>query len=127
MIEPRRPNPEEPRPVSKHADAFTLKLPLEAALDACQAAIRAGNWKVMSTDGRDFLIKEQFGLVAMLFSYPTRAAILLHELSDSETRVELHGKIFGFGPLQSGRVRAALQRLRADIERAAANAVTVEA
>ena len=39
----------------------------------------------------------------------------------------LHGKIFGFGPLQSGRVRAALARLRGEIERAAASAATVDA
>jgi hypothetical protein len=105
--------------VSKHADALTLPLPLETAIQVCQAAIRGGNWKVMSTDGRNFLIKEQFGLTAMLLSYPARAAILLHDVSATETRVELHGSIFGFGPLQAGRVRAALLRLRGDIERAA--------
>jgi len=111
--------------LSKHADSLTLKLPIDAAVAACQAAIRAGNWKIMSTDGHNFLIKEQFGLVAMLFSYPTRAAILLREQSEGETRVDLHGSIFGFGPLQSGRVRAALARLRGEIERAAAS-VTVD-
>jgi hypothetical protein len=126
MIEPRRIRNEEPRPLSKHADSLTLKLPIDAAIAACRAAIRAGNWKIMNTDGRNFLIKEQFGLVAMLMSYPTRAAILLHEESEGETRVDLHGSIFGFGPIQSGRVRAALGRLRAEIERAAAS-VAVEA
>jgi hypothetical protein len=126
MIEPRRSKPEEPDVLSKHADSLTLALPMDAAIAACQAAIRAGNWKIMSTDGRNFLVKEQFGLVAMLMSYPTRAAILLHDRSEAETRVELHGSIFGFGPIQSGRVRAALARLRAEIERAAAS-VAVEA
>jgi hypothetical protein len=126
MIEPRRRPTEDARALSKHADSLTLALPLDAAAAACQAAIRAGNWKIMSTDGRNFLIKEQFGLVAMLMSYPTRAAILLHERSETETRVELHGSIFGLGPLQGGRVRTALARLRADIERAAAQ-VAVDA
>jgi hypothetical protein len=126
MIEPRRSPSEEPDAVSKHADSLTLALPIDAAVAACQAAIRAGNWKIMRSDGRNFLIKEQFGLVAMLMSYPTRAAILLHEVSGTETRVDLHGSIFGFGPIQSGRVRAALARLRGEIERAAAN-VAVDA
>jgi hypothetical protein len=126
MIEPCRPKPPEPRSLSKHADTLTLPLSLEAAVDACQAAFRAGNWKIMNTDGRNFLVKEQFGLVTMLFSYPSRAAILLRDVSETETRVELHGSIFGFGPLQSRRVRVALERLRADIERAA-NAVKADA
>lgn len=119
MIEPRRPAPRETRRLSRHADTITLKLPLEAAIDVCQAAIRASNWKIMNTDGRNFLLKEQFGLVSMLLSYPSKAAILVHDVSDTETRIELHGSIFGFGPLQKGRVRAALARLRGEIEQAA--------
>jgi hypothetical protein len=107
--------------LSKHADTLTLPLPLEAAVDVCQAAFRAGNWKIMNTDGRNFLVKEQFGLVTMLLSYPSRAAILLRDVSETETRIELHGSIFGFGPLQSRRVRVALERLRAGIERAASS------
>ena len=122
MIEPRRSKPRKPAALSKHADSLTLALPIDAAIAVCQAAIRAGNWKIMSTDGRNFLIKEQFGLVAMLMSYPARAAILLREKSETETQVDLHGSIFGFGPIQSGRVRAALARLRAQIEHAAASA-----
>lgn len=125
MIEPRRPPPPEPHLLSRHTDSLTLPFPLEAAVDVCRSAVTLGNWKIMNTDGRNFLVKEQFGLVAMLMSYPTRAAILLHEISEDETRVELHGSIFGFGPLQTRRVRAALERLRGDIERAAA-AVTAE-
>ena len=119
MIEPHRPQPRETRRLSKAADTITLTLPLEAAVDVCQAAIRAGNWKVMNTDGRNFLLKEQFGIVSMLFSYPSKAAILVRDVSDTETRIELHGSIFGFGPLQKGRVRAAVARLRAEIEHAA--------
>ncbi|MGE5146660.1 MAG: hypothetical protein ACM3N5_07915 [Candidatus Eiseniibacteriota bacterium] len=105
--------------MSRAADTITLPLPAEAAIGACQMAIRAGNWKIMNTDGRNFLIKEQFGLVSMLFSYPTKAAILVRDESDGETRIELHASIFGFGPLQKGRVRAALARLRGEIEQAA--------
>ncbi|HEX7006762.1 MAG TPA: hypothetical protein VF274_06475 [Alphaproteobacteria bacterium] len=113
-------------PVSKHAETITLPLPVEAAVEACQEALRAGNWKITNTDGRNFLVKESFGLVSTLLSYPTRAAVLVRDQSDNETRIELHGSIFGFGPLQSRRVRAAIARLRADIERAAA-AVTADA
>ena len=119
MIEPRRPTPSEPRLLSRHTDSLTLPFPLETAVDVCRSAIGAGNWKIMNTDGRNFLVKEQFGLVAMLMSDPARAAILLRDVSETETQVELHGSIFGFGPLQTRRVRAALERLRADIERAA--------
>ena len=122
MIEPRRPISEDSSPVARHADSFTMDLPLETAVDVCRAALMAGNWKVMNTDGRNFLVKEQFGLFAMLLSYPSRAAILLRDHSDSETQVDLHGSIFGFGPLQTRRVRAALMRLRGDIERAASAA-----
>jgi hypothetical protein len=118
MIEPRRPIPRSSR-LSRHADTITLNLPLEAAVDACKAAIRAGNWKIQNTDGRNFLVKEQFGIVTMLFSYPSKAAILVRDVSDTETRIELHTSIFGFGPLQNRRVRAALARLRGEIEQAA--------
>lgn len=112
--------------MSKHTDSMTLALPIDAAAAACRTALQAGNWKIMRTDGRNFLIKEQFGLVSMLMSYPTRGAVLLHEQSENQTRVDLHGSIFGFGPIQKGRVRAALARLRGEIERAAA-ATSVDA
>ena len=97
MIEPRRPPLRETRRLSRAADTITLNLPLEAAIDVCRAAIRAGNWKIMNTDGRNFLLKEQFGIVSMLLSYPSKAAILVRDVSDTETRIELHGSIFGFG------------------------------
>jgi hypothetical protein len=105
--------------LSRHADTITLKLPLEAAIDACWMAIRAGNWKIMNTDGRNFLVKEQFGLVSMLLSYPAKAAILVRDETDGATLIELHASVFGFGPIQKGRARAALARLRGEIEQAA--------
>ncbi len=106
------------RPMSRHSDKFMLPLPLLEAAGACRAVIEADRWRVLDADpeSRYFLIKEPFDPIAMLFHQRSKVAIFLYEEPGEATRVELHGALFGLGPLPRRRVRKVTGGLRQAIE-----------
>ncbi len=102
--------------MSRASIGFTLPLSLPAAGETVSRAFVAGRWKVLDEGGTHFLAREEIDILSRLFRHPGKIAIFLHEQSDDETRVELHGSIFGIGPLQKSRIRKTLAAFRGALE-----------
>ena len=64
-------------------------------------------------------MRQNVTLFDRLYKYPSDCAIFLQRENPRLTRIELHGRIRGFGPLQRRRVIRAIETLRAAIESAA--------
>ncbi len=105
--------------MSKASLIFTLPLSPPAVGELVSRAFVAGRWKVLDDGGINFLAREQIDFLSRFFRHPSKIAVFLREQSGDETRVELHGSIYGIGPLQKFRVRKTLAAFRRVIEDAA--------
>ncbi len=82
-------------------------------------AAEANGWRIKDSDPEHFYLTQQISLLDRFYRYPSDCAIFLHREKSRKTRIELFGRIRGFGPLQMRRVKAALNELKAAIETAA--------
>lgn len=98
--------------MSRASISFTLPLSPAAVGEVVSRAFVAGRWKVLDDGGTHFLAREEIDLLSRLFRHPSKVAVFLREQPEGETRVELHGSIFGIGPLQKSRVRKTLAAFR---------------
>ena len=105
--------------MSKFQDTFTLPLPIDATHAACMAAAEADGWSVKDSDPQHFYLSQQINLLDRMYRYPSDCAIFLHREKARKTRVDLFGRIRGFGPLQMRRVKKAVKEIQAAIETAA--------
>ncbi len=105
--------------MSKSQDTFTLPLSVDAVHAVCMEAAEANGWRIKDSDPEHFYLTQQISLLDRFYRYPSDCAIFLHREKPRKTRVELFGRIRGFGPLQMRRVKAALNELKAAIETAA--------
>jgi len=86
----------------------------------CIEAAQMDGWRIQDSDQEHFYLRQHVTLFDRLYKYPSDCAIFLHREKARLTRIELHGRIRGFGPLQKHRVIRALEHLRAAIERTVA-------
>ncbi len=105
--------------MSRASLIFTLPLSPAAVGELVSRALVAGRWKVLDDGGINFLAREEIDILSRFFRHPGKIAVFLREESGDETRVELHGSIFGIGPLQKSRIRKILAAFRGAIEDAA--------
>lgn len=104
--------------MSKISESFELSLDIDAVWEVIRGVVESGDWTIHSVDRASFFVREPSDMLSRLFRHPTRVAIFLHEQSEHETRIALHGSIFGFGPMQKARVRKVLARLRHKLDAA---------
>ncbi len=102
--------------MSRASLKFTLPLSATAIGEAVSRALVAGRWKVLDDGGTHFLAREEIDLLSRFFRHPSKIAVFLREQSHDETLVELHGSIFGLGPLQKSRIRKTLAAFRGALE-----------
>ncbi len=102
--------------MSRASLEFTFPLSAPAVGEAVSRALVAGRWKVLDDGGTHFLAREEIDLLSRLFRHPSKIAVFLRERSDDETLVQLHGSIFGLGPLQKSRIRKTLAAFRGALE-----------
>jgi hypothetical protein len=102
--------------MSKSQDAFTLPLSVDTVHAACMQAAEADGWRIKDSDPEHFYLTQQISLLDRFYRYPSDCVIFLHREKPRKTRVELFGRIRGFGPFQMRRVKAALGELKAAIE-----------
>ncbi|MHA1571068.1 MAG: hypothetical protein ACTSWM_04555 [Alphaproteobacteria bacterium] len=105
--------------MSKSQDTFTLNLPLDAVHAACLQAANVDGWVIKDSDPEHFFMRQQISFLDRLYRFPSECIIFLHREKPRKTRVELYGKIRGFGPLQMRRVKRALREMKTAIETAA--------
>ena len=105
--------------MSKSQDTFTLPLSLDAVHAVCIEAAEADGWNIKDSDLEHFYLSQKISLLDRLYRFPSDCAIFLHREKPRKTRVELFGRIRGFGPLQMSRVKRALAELKTAIETAA--------
>jgi len=106
--------------MSKHSDNFTLPVAASAAAAAVRSVLEDGRWKILDQSDASFFAQEPGDLLTRMYYHPSKVAMFLHPQDGDETMIELHGSIFGFGPLQKRRIRRVLAKLRDAIEEAAA-------
>ena len=104
--------------MSRAQDTFSIPIAIDAAHTVCIAAAQAGDWRIQDSDLEHFYLRQNVTLFDRLYKYPSDCAIFLHREKANVTRLELHGRIRGFGPLQKKRVVRAIESLRAAIETA---------
>ena len=104
--------------MAKVSESIELSLDIDAVWEVIRGVVESGDWTIHSVDRASFFVREPGDMFSRLFRHPTKVAIFLHEQSEHETRIALHGSIFGFGPMQKARVRKVLARLRQTIEAA---------
>lgn len=105
--------------MSKSQDTFTLPLSIDAAHAACIEAAETNGWRIKDSHLEHFYLSQQISILDRFYRYPSDCVIFLHREKPRKTRVELFGRIRGFGPLQMRRVKHALGELKAAIETAA--------
>ena len=105
--------------MSKSQDTLTLPLSIDAVHAACIEAAEANGWRIKDSDLEHFFLSQQISFLDRLYRFPSDCVIFLHREKPRKTRVELFGRIRGFGPLQMSRVKRALRELKAAIETAA--------
>jgi hypothetical protein len=105
--------------MSKSQDVFTLPLSVDAAHAACVEAAETDGWRIKDSDLEHFYLSQQISILDRFYRFPSDCVIFLHREKARKTRVELYGRIRGFGPLQMRRVKRALGELKAAIETAA--------
>jgi len=105
--------------MSRAQDSFSIPISVDAAHAACIEAAEHGGWQIQDSDLEHFYMRQNVTLFDRLYRYPSDCAIFLQREKPSLTRIELHGRICGFGPLQRRRVIRAIETLRAGIESAA--------
>lgn len=107
--------------MSRAQDSFSIPTSVDAAHAACIDAADKGGWQIQDSDLEHFYMRQNVTLFDRLYKYPSDCAIFLQREEPRLTRIELHGRIRGFGPLQRRRVIRAIETLRAAIESAAKN------
>lgn len=105
--------------MSKSQDSFTLPLSVDAVHAVCIEAAEADGWRIKDSDLEHFYLTQQISLLDRLYRFPSDCVIFLRREKPHKTRVELFGRIRGFGPLQMRRVKVALSGLKAVIENTA--------
>ncbi|MCZ6860382.1 MAG: hypothetical protein O7I42_08925 [Alphaproteobacteria bacterium] len=109
--------------MSKSQDTLTLPLSVDAVHAACIEAAKANGWRIKDSDLEHFFLSQQISFLDRLYRFPSDCVIFLHREKPRKTRVELFGRIRGFGPLQMSRVKRALGELKAAIEIAARDSI----
>lgn len=104
--------------MSKSQDVFTLPLSVDDAYAACLEASETDGWHIKNSDSKSFYLRQRINFLDRLYRYPAECVIFLRREKPRKTRVELFGRIRGFGPLQMRRVKRALRELKAAIETA---------
>jgi len=104
--------------MSRVQDSFSIQISIDAAHTACINAAQIANWRIHDSDLEHFYLRQNVSFFDRLYKYPSDCAIFLKREEARRTRVELHGRIRGFGPLQKRRVTRAVKSLRAAIEAA---------
>ena len=102
--------------MSKAQNSFVLPISVDAAHAACVLAAEQDGWTIHDSDLEHFYLRQQISLIDRFYRYPSDCAIFLQRHEPETTRIELHGYIRGFGPLQRRRVTKALEALRLAIE-----------
>ena len=105
--------------MSRAQDSFSIPVSLDDAHAICIDAADKDGWRIQDSDLEHFYMRQNVTLFDRLYKYPSDCAIFLHREKPRLTRIELHGRIRGFGPLQKRRVIRAVETLRAAIEIAA--------
>lgn len=102
--------------MSRVQDSFSIQISIDAAHTACINAAQVANWRIHDSDLEHFYLRQHVSFFDRLYKYPSDCAIFLSREEARRTRVELHGRIRGFGPIQKRRVSRAVRQLRAAIE-----------
>lgn len=102
--------------MSRAQDSFSIPVSVDDAHAICIEAADKDGWRIQDSDLEHFYLRQNVTLFDRLYKYPSDCAIFLHKEKPGLTRVELHGRIRGFGPLQKRRVNRAVETIRATIE-----------
>jgi hypothetical protein len=102
--------------MSRAQDSFSIPVSVDAAHAACIEAADKDGWRIQDSDLEHFYLRQNVTLFDRLYRYPSDCAIFLHCEEPRLTRIDLHGRIRGFGPLQKMRVTRAVEKLRQTIE-----------
>jgi hypothetical protein len=102
--------------MSRAQDSFSIPVSVDDAHAVCIEAAGKDGWRIQDSDLEHFYLRQNVTLFDRLYKYPSDCAIFLHKENPRLTRVELHGRIRGFGPLQKRRVSHAIEKLRTAIE-----------
>lgn len=107
--------------MSRAQDSFSIPVSLDDAHALCIEAAAKGDWRIQDSDLEHFYMRQNVTLFDRLYRYPSDCAVFLHREKPRLTRIELHGRIRGFGPLQRRRVTRAIETLRAAMETGASS------
>ena len=105
--------------MSRAQNNFSIPVSVDDAHAICIEAANTDGWRIHDSDQEHFYLRQHVTLFDRLYRYPSDCAIFLHRENPRLTRIELHGRIRGFGPLQKRRVNRAIETLRSTIESAA--------
>lgn len=100
---------------TKLSDQVVLDLPLSESLLICRKVVVDLGWRVMEQTDNSIRCKEVAPHVVS-FTWPAEVDIVLSSTSQSQTAIDMHAKIFGFGPVQKGHLQGQLGNLRNRIE-----------
>jgi hypothetical protein len=103
--------------MSRAQNSFSIPVSVDDAHAICIEAADKDGWRIHDSDLEHFYLRQNVTLFDRLYKYPSDCAIFLHKEEPGLTRVELHGRIRGFGPLQKRRVVRAIETLRSTIEK----------
>jgi hypothetical protein len=103
--------------MSHRNDNFVVPLGIVETMDICRRVIADADWLVLDRGETSITIKE--GSVSSLSTNPVKLTIECENMSGG-TRININGKNFGMGPIQSKHVVGQIGRFRNLIELAAA-------
>jgi hypothetical protein len=96
--------------VSTLQQSILVPLSLSATSLICRKAIAQMNWRMMEQSESQFVCKENVSL-SVLLTYPVEIKMVLNSSGLSSTQIELKGKVFGLGPLQSGHLKGQMGKM----------------
>lgn len=102
--------------MSKLSEEFQVQGSVDCASQAVDTAISTLGWKVKESEPP---ARRVVGIKMSAFSWPGKVELLLSGAGESTT-VTMDGSILGVGPIQKGHLRKEMEKLRGEIQSAAA-------
>lgn len=103
--------------MASHQSQSELNVSVSVAVEACESVIAGLGWKLSERSAYRLVVKEPF--LNSLVGNPATVSIHFVAQSSDRTIVEYSGSNFGFGPLNTDRIKKAIttvqQRLQAEV------------
>jgi hypothetical protein len=98
--------------MSRISDELSLDEPRDVAMAAVGRAVSHLGWEI--AERQEYRIVPRLGLLG-LSRRPMNIEVLVDGVGGGRSVVRIRGAIFGFGPIQKGRLRSKMNQLKAAI------------